>query len=559
MRAKGRRAFWILRRREIGRVHSSVQLLLLSALAALFLLAAPAMAAPETPHIVSRDGKHALMVDGAPFLMLAAQANNSSNYPAMLPKVWPMIKTLEANTLLIPVAWEQIEPVEGRFDFSYLDVLLKQARENDVRLVLLWFATWKNTAPNYAPGWVKLDNKRFPRMINAKGETHYALSPFAKSTLDADRTAFVRLMRYLKDNDPQNTVIMVQPQNEVGTYGGSVRDYSPEASRLFNGPVPADIAKKLGKQPGTWTQTFGRDAEMLFHAWAIASYVDAIAEAGKAVKPLPMYVNAALPGSPFGWHDPNSYASGGPVPAALDMWKAAAPSIDFRSPDIYNPDHKAYLGFLDHYARPDNALFVPETGNAKHYARYFFPVIGRGAIGFSPFGMDATGYFNYPLGAKALDDETIGAFAENYRLFAPMQREWAKIAFEKKVWGVAEPTDAEAKHTQVIELGKYRATVTFGRPQFGKAEPEANPEPSGGLVIAELAPDEYLVTGFRARIDIDPVKAGAGPLMFDRVEEGHFDNGKWVFERVWNGDQTDYGLNFTSARQVLKVRLASYR
>ena len=53
----------------------------------------------------------------------------------MLPKVWPVIETLHANTLEIPVAWEQIEPREGKFDFSYVDILLKQARQHHVRLV----------------------------------------------------------------------------------------------------------------------------------------------------------------------------------------------------------------------------------------------------------------------------------------------------------------------------------------------------------------------------------------------------------------------------------------
>ena len=139
--------------------------------------AATAQRATEIPRIESRNGEHALIVDGAPFLMLGAQVNNSSNYPAMLPEVWPVIRKMHANTVEVPIAWEQVEPEEGKFDFSFLDVLLKEARENDVRLVLLWFATWKNTSPAYAPAWVKLDNARFPRLTNAKGETHYALSP----------------------------------------------------------------------------------------------------------------------------------------------------------------------------------------------------------------------------------------------------------------------------------------------------------------------------------------------------------------------------------------------
>src|ERR1041385_6008575 len=118
--------------------------------------------AAPLPQVVSKDGKHELLVDGAPFLILGGQANNSSNYPAVLPQVWPTIHALHANTLEIPVAWEQIEPVEGKFDFSWLDTLIPQARSNGVRLDLLWFGTWKNTSGSNQPEWVKADLKRFP-------------------------------------------------------------------------------------------------------------------------------------------------------------------------------------------------------------------------------------------------------------------------------------------------------------------------------------------------------------------------------------------------------------
>src|SRR3546814_6465960 len=123
------------------------------------------------PRLESRDGRHALIVDGEPFLILGGQANNSSNYPAMLPEVWPTVRALHANTLEIPVAWEQIEPVEGQFDFSWVDALVPEARENGVRLVLLWFGTWKNTGPSYMPEWVKRDNRRLPRMKTRDGKT----------------------------------------------------------------------------------------------------------------------------------------------------------------------------------------------------------------------------------------------------------------------------------------------------------------------------------------------------------------------------------------------------
>src|SRR5215212_4035024 len=157
------------------------------------------------PHLERSGDRHALIVDGRPFLMLGAQAHNSSNYPAVLPKVWPVIRQLHANTLEIPIAWEQIEPQEGRFDFSWVDVLLQQARENNVRIVPLWFGTWKNTNQGYTPEWVKSDSKRFPRMRTKDGKTHYVLSPHFRSTLEADKRAFAALMRHIREVDPQHT------------------------------------------------------------------------------------------------------------------------------------------------------------------------------------------------------------------------------------------------------------------------------------------------------------------------------------------------------------------
>ena len=532
----------------------------LAILTALALSSAPALAA-DLPKLVEKSGRHALMVDGAPFLMLGMQVNNSSNYPSQLPKVWPAVKTLHANTVEVPIAWEQIEPVEGRFDFSFVDVLLKQARDNDVHLVLLWFGTWKNNGPSYAPEWVKLDNKRFPRVITAKGETRNSLSPHFPATLEADKKAFAALMRHLKTADPDHTVIMIQPENETGTYS-AVRDYSPTAQKLFEGPAPAQLVKAMGKKPGTWSQVFGKDADEFFHAWSIGRFVDEVAAAGKRELPLPMYVNAALR-DPFNYQDPYSYSSGGPTWNVLDVWKAAAPSIDAIAPDIYMRESVNVRKTLEQYARPDNALFVPEIGSDKGYARHVYDVLGRHGIGFSPFGLDQTGYSNYPLGAKTVDAQALENFAVHYRLLAPMAREWARLAYEGNVWGVGE---ADGGKAETLALGdRWNARITYGEWQFGsieapwmaKAEKQPNREvPDGGALIAQLSPNEFLVTGYRARVTFGSAKDER--FMMARVEEGHFENGKWVFDRLWNGDQTDYGLNLTTVPQTLKVKLATY-
>jgi beta-galactosidase GanA len=422
--------------------------------------------------------------------------------------------------------------------------------------VLLWFATWKNNGPNYAPSWVKLDNARFPRVVTADGRVLNSLSPHAEATLDADRKAFVQLMRHLRRVDAQHTVIMVQPQNEPGTYG-SPRDFSPLAQRAFDAMAPAALTDGLGKPGGTWSQAFGKDADEFFHAWYIARYIDAIVAAGKAELALPMYVNVALR-DPFTPGLPGQYASGGPTDNVLEVWKLAAPHVDMLTPDIYMREWDKHTTVLDRYARADNALFVSETGNDTEFARYFFAALGQQAIGWSPFGIDYTRYSNWPLGAKTMDPETLAPFALNYDLVRPAARLLAKLSFDGKVHGTAEQA---GQATQTLRIdARWNAIVSYGVPQFWfQGEPPGNPEPIGSALIAQLGPDEFLVTAQHARVTLvaaDP--AIAARQIYEFVDEGTYDNNQWIFHRRWNGDQTDYGLNFSSAPQLLRVKLATF-
>ena len=527
--------------------------------AAMLAAAVPAAAAP-LPHIVSNGGKHEFVVDGAPFLILGGQANNSSNYPAVLAQVWPTIHALHANTLEIPVAWEQIEPVEGKFDFSWVDSLIPQARQNNVRLVLLWFGTWKNTSGSYQPEWVKSDLKRFPHMMTRDGKTHYVPTPLARSTLEADKGAFVALMRHIREIDPDHTVIMVQVENEVGSYGNP-RDFSPQANKLFADPVPGELARKTGKS-GTWSQVFERKADSAFNAWYTARYIDEIAAAGQAELNLPMYVNVVTtdPSDPKAGE--GGGASGGADWPVLDVWKVAAPHIAMAAPDLYDRDYRVVNAKLDRMSRPDNPLFVPENGNDLPFARFFWLALGKGVIGWTPFGTDST-YFNYPLGGKNTPED-LEAFASKFALMAPIARDWAKLAFEHPTAGFAKGDDAS---DQSAVLGRWMIKAQYGLWAFGdpswtfmKFPPNPKKDqPVGGAALIQLGPDEFLLAGSDVRISFGlaaPAQGESSNLL--SVEEGTFQNGRWVMARRWNGDQTDYGLNL-AAPTLLKIRLGASR
>jgi beta-galactosidase GanA len=489
---------------------------------------------------------------------LGAQVNNSSAWPALLPKVWPAIEDIHANTVEAPIYWEQFEPQEGHFDYTVLDTLLAEARKHHVRLVLLWFGTWKNGSQHYMPLWLKTNTERAPRVIAADGRTLDSPSPFAVSAMKADIAAFIALMRHLKTADVQRTVIMVQVENEPGVWGG-VRDFSPAAQQAFEGTVPAEVLKAMNKDvsgSATWKNVFGKDADEFFHAWVVARYIQQVAAAGKAVYPLPLYVNVALR-DPFDPGRPPSYESGGATDNVIPIWKAIAPAIDLVAPDIYINDAAKYLKVLDLYHRPDNALFVPETSNRAEVSRFFFSALGRQTIGFSPFGIDYTRYTNSPLGASRIDKESLAPFALNYDLVGPMDREIARLNFEGKLQGVAEE---KGKPSQTLDFGAWQAVVSYGLPSFGSGNnPPGNPEPTGRAFIAQLGDNEFLVAGYFCRVDFRVAdSASAKQREILRVEEGTYKDSVFQPVRIWNGDQTDWGLNFSSVPQVLHVKMGTF-
>jgi len=520
--------------------------------------APPAVTVPSKPlpSIVEKDGHYALLVDGEPYLMLGVQANNSSAWPAYLDKVWPAAETLHANTVELPIYWEQLEATQGKCDFSVVDLILKQARDHRLRLVLLWFGTWKNASSHYTPEWIKLDQEKYPFVRDKDGQTLDSPSPFSPPRLEADKNAFRALMRHLKQADPQRTVLMVQVENEAGVWGG-VRDYGSEAEKAFAGPVPQKLVEGLGKHPGTWRQVFGDTADETFQAWYIADYIEQVAAAGKAEYPLPLYVNAALR-DPFHPGKAPSYESGAPTDNNIDLWKIAAPSISILAPDIYMPEYAKYMKTIDLYKRKDNPLLIPETGNTADYARYVYAAIGQGALGWAPFGLDLSRYSNQIEGPEAMESSALKPFAQQYELLAPIARRLAKGNLEGQVRGTSEDPDS---HTQTLAFDRWQAVVQYGLLSFGNwMKPKGNTPPDGGAVILQLGPDEFLVAGHHVRVDFNPTFAPGKKRFWLKVEEGSYDEaGNWKAVRLWNGDQTDYGLNLKSDENVLlKVRMTTF-
>jgi hypothetical protein len=530
-------------------------LLLMATLAPLSSLAS----AQDIPHLEKKDDRFALVVDGKPFFMLGAQIGNSSSWPVSLPDAWTALEAMHANTVEAPVYWEQVEPVHNTFDFANVDLLVNQAREHHLHLVLLWFGTWKNGQNHYVPEWIKTDPKAYPREITVYGKLLDVMSPNSASNLEADKHAFAALMHHVREIDgTRHTVIMIQVENESGSVG-SVRDYSVAAQQSFDGTIPAELASALHIRPATWSRAFGADANESFAAYSTAHFIGEVAKAGKAEYPLPMYCNVwiAYPVHALENRDRPSagqeYPSGGPQQANIPIWKAAAASIDVLAPDFYSDDSALFRQILATYHRADNPVFIPETHFGAAFGRYFFYALGSGAIGFSPFGVDRPAQAT-PMAAagqnRLLDP------AENFVLFAPMIEEIAQLNLEGKLQTAVEEKGSER---QTLHFDGADAILSFGFPQSDGNVPPGTPQLQGRALVAQLGPLEFLVAGFDTSVSFRPNPAAIArneQIEILKAEEGMYINGNWQTSRILNGDQTDRGLNFHSGtQQAVRIRL----
>ena len=528
-----------------------------SHLLCLILVSVSATQAADLPRFRAENGAAQLLVHGKPFLILGGELGNSSaGMAAQADAILPAMSRLHLNTILMPVAWEEVEPKEGVFDFSNLDHWIDVARGQHLHLVLLWFGAWKNAFSEYAPDWVKGDTKRFPRAQLAHGVPTEILSTFGTETVRADGRAFRSAMAHLREKDQeQQTVLMVQVENEMG-YLGPGRDRSPEADRQFDGPVPQELLAGLAARRGelspelaahfnpqgrAWREVFGDASGEVFMAWRYAIFVNSVAEAGKREYSLPMYVNAQLPSL---MERPGEYPSGGPHPYYLAVYRAMAPAIDFYSPDIYWPEFEYWV---KRYQIPGNPIFIPEAkmDSAAWNALYAFGAAK--AIGFCPFAIESLP----PAGPG--DSEP--AIMQVYAAISSLADVLPAAQSAGRTRGLALRANSP-RASQTVALGGYLFEASLSR-AWSTGALQTN---DGGMLLIESRPDEFLVvgSGLTVKMSRDP-DADSKICGIASIEEVSRTGEEWVVSARLNGDQSNQGRQLSmDPRKIRTYRVRLY-
>lgn len=497
----------------------------------------------DLPQIKRFNGGYMLFVEGKPYIMFAAEVHNSAaSSPEYMKIVWERVKELNCNTLLAPVYWNMIEKQENEFDFTMVKRLIIEARANRVKLVLLWFGSWKNSLSTYAPNWVKLDLDRFPRVESEAGMKTKILSMFKSDILSVEINAFKTFMKFIKDFDEkEQTVLAIQVENEVGILGPT-RDFRKEAGEAYKGHINEDLIENIeinsttnliAADNGNWEEVFRENAAEAFMCANYASYLDKLARIGKEVYRLPLFTNVWLKGE---GEEAGTYPSGGPEPEMVGIWKAVAPNLDFLSPDIYAFEFEK---IADLYSREDNPLFIPETRRDKWAIPNLYVAIGKyNTLCYSPFGAESigedksfiTGIFHTDVNDKNVSSEAVKDYlSKSYRLFNHMIPIITKSYGTDKMTGFSQKVgESEYK----CHIGKYALKVEF----YHKIDDNNEFIPGAGMVI-QIATDELLFIGYGYRVELESLNEGK-QLDFLSLEKGIYDeNCNWKKYMDLNGDE----------------------
>jgi len=532
-----------------------------------------------------------LYVDGKPFVILGGELGNSSaSSPADIARIFPKLQRMNLNTVLVPVYWDMVEPVEGDFDFSLIDTTLEEARHCGLKVVFLWFGAWKNSMSCYAPSWFKSDYKKYPRAYTSEGKPLEIASAFSENVYQADSRAFKAWLGHLADVDKEGTVLMVQIENEIGMLEDA-RDYSAAAQREYDKGVPSQLIAFLEKnkkslhpqllerwrdngmkRAGSWREVFGDDiySDEYFMAWNYAAYVERLAREARDILGRPLYVNAAMNSR---GRKPGEYPSAGPLAHLKDIWHAAAPTVDILSPDLYD---KGFTDWVAQYHTSDNPLFIPEIRRFDGNAAQAYYIIGEhDAIGISPFSIEN--------GSDSPQSTPVRGYAA-LRDLMPLLVKYQGKGVMNGFYFDNDSTERILRHDGL----KITANHYFTLPWDPRATDGSEWMPVGGVII-RLAPDEYIIAGTGIVVKFEnetesSVKRNLGEDGFlnagsDRnaapswgggmraglasVDEVAVNpDGTLRFVRRYNGDETHQGRHVrigVDDFQVLHVKLYQYK
>lgn len=488
----------------------------------------------DMPQLREINGRKALYVHGRPFIILGLQMDCEDCFSAeYMDFLISAAARIQCNSVSLLLYWKEIEPVEGVYDFAMLDHRIEQARKNGLKIVLVWFGSYKNGSLFYAPDYIKNDNARFRKVIAADGSVLNNFScPTSENTHERDRLALAEVFKHLREVDgEENTVVLFQMENETGIFG-SDRCYCDTCTKEFT--------------EGGWVEKYGGKASDSYSAFSIARYCDTLAGSVKQIYPLPIYMNCwllyegrvELPGK--------DYPSGGPVADVLDIYRDTVKNIDFISPDIYQHSYREFHSIARKYSWEGNPFYVAEhsSGKGGRAEKNVFYAVGEySGIGFDPWALDATwpDIFSEPL-VNAIDGRLSEEAYELRDSYYLINNAMHPIAMAQNTQNLGCFVQEEAEEWTKLDFGDVLVEIEY----------KSKNTRSRGMVV-RLGEKEFLILA--KAVSVRFCNNDGTPLSM-HPEKGRYEGEAWKPRFLVKREYEDYSVPlWITGCDLVKVRL----
>ena len=469
------------------------------------------------------NGHKVLYVDGNPFIILSFQLNCDSCYDAgVIDRLLKNVARIGANSVALLLYWRLIEPNEGEYDFSILEAMIDSADRYGLKIVLVWFGTYKNSTIHYAPDWVVEDETRFTRVMRKdRSMIRYVACQNCKTTLDKDAQAVEHVFSYLREYDKNHTVILFQVNNETGILGGTVRCHCDTCNQLF--------------YDGEYIEKYSERAEEVFSAESNLRFQETIAARARAIYDIPCYMNAWL-------HKniPNDlagvgYPSGGPVRCTMDIFLKNKKAIDFIAPDIYMTGYRDFMRICSEYKSDNNPLYIAEHGlgkNSRAYKNVYYGIGEFSILGFDPWAIDCS--FPNVTESPLVDMVTERWNDEAYDMsdsYIPINQARVLVAENMGTSMLKYWVQEEGESNISLSFDDVNVLVTYqgagSCDGVSSNNPKEHVSDSRGIVI-RLDNKKFLTLGCNSFIQF--VDANGELLEIKRSERGHYEGYNFICE-----------------------------
>ncbi|MDR1899759.1 MAG: DUF5597 domain-containing protein [Treponema sp.] len=485
------------------------------------------------PHLEELNGRKALYVDGKPFIILGLQWDCDGCYtPEDMDPFFEHGKKMGLNTASLLLYWREIEPNEGEYHFEMLDHRIEMARKFNMKIVLVWFASFKNGDLTYAPDYIRADHKRFSKVIDKDGHVHTNhCCPTAAETHRRDELALIEVFNHLKKVDSDHTVIVFQIENETGIFG---------TDRCFCNTCSAEYAKF------DYDAKYGVRAGEFFSAKCIAEYCDSLTKTIKDIYPIPVYMNAWLNKMYKNEKAGIEYPSGGPIPPVLDIYFQTIKYIDFISPDIYQYGYKDFNYFCKVYTRKNNPLYVAEcaTGKGARTEKNVFYALGDyAAIGYDPWAINrcCPGFMTVPL-VNTVDGRWSDEAYELHKSYKMIGDAMEPIVMAQNTSNLKIFVQEDGDNGVILQFGDVDAEVVYDHPHNA----------ARGMIIRRSA-EEFIVIG--AGVNVSFSREGGERVSVSSVESGAFEGDTWISRYRLSSEYSPYAPISLLDCRVLRVIL----